>query len=217
MGAGVRDGSHGRGRFGILFGLQWLQLRKPAGMFRSAAARIPIIRTKKYMKTTPRWTILLLILLAAVAVTAPRIFSRADAAPAPAALTAQSNAAQKNAAPAQQSQIERGRYLVEDVAMCGECHTPRKDDGELDNSQWLQGAPIWIMPVHPDTKWAMRAPALAGFQGFTDAQGESILERGIGPNGLPIQPPMHIYHMNHADATAIIAYLKSLPGTYPRD
>ena len=163
------------------------------------------------MKTTPRWTISLLILLAAVAVTAPRILSRADAATATAP-------AQKNAAaPAQQSQVERGKYLVEEVAMCGECHTPRDENGDPDNSRYLQGAPIWIMPVVRDTKWAMRAPALAGFQGWTDAQGEEILEHGNGPNGLAIQRPMHIYHMNHADATAIIAYLKSLPSTYPQD
>jgi mono/diheme cytochrome c family protein len=36
--------------------------------------------------------------------------------------------------------IERGRYLVEDVAMCGECHTPRNDRGELEQNAWLQGA-----------------------------------------------------------------------------
>jgi Cytochrome c len=120
------------------------------------------------------------------------------------------------AAPSQQSQIERGRYLAEDVAMCQECHTPRDANGNLDKSHWFQGAPIWIMPVHPDTNWAMRAPALAGFLGFTDAQGEKVLEQGIGPDGLPIQPPMHIYHMNRADAQAIIAYLRSLPSSYPQ-
>ncbi|HXJ18459.1 MAG TPA: c-type cytochrome [Candidatus Polarisedimenticolia bacterium] len=121
------------------------------------------------------------------------------------------------AAPAvQQSEIERGRYLVENVAMCWECHTPRDAYGNPDRSRWLQGAPIWIMPVHPMTNWSMHAPALAGFPGFTDEQGEQILEKGVGPNGLPIQPPMHVYHMNHADAVAIIAYLRSLPSSYPR-
>jgi hypothetical protein len=47
-------------------------------------------------------------------------------------------------------------------------------------------------------------------------QAERILEKGIGPNGLPIQPPMHVYHMTHADAQAITAYLRSLPGAYPQ-
>jgi mono/diheme cytochrome c family protein len=163
------------------------------------------------MKTAPRWPIILLILLAAIAVTAPRDFSRARA-------SSIVFVAQKSAAPpALQNQIERGKYLVDNVAMCSECHTPRNDNGEPETARYLQGAPIWIMPVHPDTKWAMRAPAIAGFGAWTDAQGEQILEHGIGPNGLSIQPPMHIYHMSHADATAIIAYLRSLPSTYPQD
>ncbi|MBZ5503140.1 MAG: c-type cytochrome [Acidobacteriia bacterium] len=153
-----------------------------------------------------RWMFGLLILVA-FAAGASRLSSRERSAP-PAQKT--------SSAPAQQSQIERGRYLVENVAMCQECHTPRDASGEIDKSRWLQGAATWIMPVHPTTKWAMRAPALAGFQGYTEEQGEEILERGIGPNGLPIQPPMHIYHMNHADAQAIIAYLRSLPGSYPQ-
>ena len=112
--------------------------------------------------------------------------------------------------------VERGRYLVENVAMCEECHTPRDGGGNLDESRRLQGAPIWIMPVHHNTNWAMNAPSLAGFEQFTEEQGEQILEQGVGPNGLPIQPPMHIYHMNHADAQAIIAYLRSLPGGNPQ-
>ena len=38
-------------------------------------------------------------------------------------------------------QIERGRYLVEALGHCGECHTPRGFLGQLDKSRWLQGAP----------------------------------------------------------------------------
>jgi mono/diheme cytochrome c family protein len=115
-----------------------------------------------------------------------------------------------SAALAQQSTIERGRYLVEEVAKCPECHTPRIANGDLDRSRWLEGAPIWIMPVHPTSNWAMQAPALSGFQSFTEEQGERILEKGVGPNELPIEPPMHVYHLSHADAVAIIAYLRSL-------
>jgi hypothetical protein len=55
----------------------------------------------------------------------------------------------------------------------------------------------------------MHAPALASFP-YDDQQAQDILERGIGANGIPIQPPMHAYHLHHADAMAIIAYLRSL-------
>jgi len=109
------------------------------------------------------------------------------------------------------SEIERGRYLVEEVAKCAECHTPRNAQGELDRHAWLQGAPIWIMPVKHIANWADRAPALAGFPGMTDEQGERVLEQGTGPEGETLRPPMHIYHMSHADAKAIMAYLRSLP------
>lgn len=109
------------------------------------------------------------------------------------------------------AEIERGRYLVEDVAMCGECHSPRNAQGELDHNAWLQGAPIWIMPVRNIPNWADHVPALAGFPSFTEEEGERVLERGIGPEGETLRPPMHIYHMSHEDAKAIIAYLKSLP------
>jgi mono/diheme cytochrome c family protein len=109
-----------------------------------------------------------------------------------------------------QSAVERGRYLVEEVAMCGECHSPRKANGELDHSAWLQGAPVWIMPVKPIPNWADHVPALAGMPSFTDEQFERVLEQGIGPQGETLRPPMHIYHMHPEDAKAILAYLKSL-------
>jgi hypothetical protein len=41
----------------------------------------------------------------------------------------------------------------------------------------------------------------------------NILEKGIGANGEAIRPPMHIYHLKHEDAVAIIAYLRSLPSS----
>lgn len=156
------------------------------------------------MNAIYRWLLCAVIFLAA-GLGASRLFSRENPAP------------QKSSAPpAQPGTIDRGKYLVENVAMCEECHTPRDASGNLDESRRLQGAAIWIVPVHPTTNWANRAPALAGFEGFTEEQGEAILEKGVGPNGLPIQPPMHIYHMSHADAQAVIAYLRSLPSAYPQ-
>src|ERR1700719_1772541 len=119
--------------------------------------------------------------------------------------------AQTNSGAGEKSEVERGRYLVEEVAKCPECHTPRDGRGELREDAWLRGAPIWIKPVAPISNWADHAPSLAGFPSFTEVQGERILEKGTGPEGEVLRPPMHIYHMNHADAKAIIAYLKSLP------
>jgi mono/diheme cytochrome c family protein len=163
-----------------------------------------------------RWLGLCLFVLIAVGVGASRLSSRENSKTTSQKAATQKPGGQKApSSAAGQGNVERGRYLVENVAMCEECHTPRDRGGNLDESRRLQGAPIWIMPVRHTTNWAMNAPSLAGFEQFTDEQGEQILEHGVGPNGLPIQPPMHIYHMNHADAEAIIAYLRSLPGGYP--
>src|ERR1035441_7191633 len=90
----------------------------------------------------------LLLFVLAVGLGASRLFSRESSA----------LAAQKApTAPAQQSSVDRGRYLVENVAMCEECHTPRDASGALDLSRRLQGAPIWIVPVRPNPNWAMNA------------------------------------------------------------
>src|ERR1700722_467344 len=124
------------------------------------------------------------------------------------ALKQSSNPAPK---PASHGDVARGKYLVEQVAMCGECHTPRDASGNLIEERELQGAPTWIAPVHPDSSWAWNAPTIAGWPGYSEADAVNIFERGIGANGQPIQRPMHIYHMSHEDQLAIVAYLKSLP------
>jgi len=114
------------------------------------------------------------------------------------------------------TQAGRGRYLVEEVAKCTECHTPRDAQNQLDRSRWLQGASIWIEPVRPVSNWAQFAPPLAGLPSLSDEQMERVLEKGESANGREIQPPMHIYHLSHSDAQAIIAYLRSLPITGTR-
>ena len=147
------------------------------------------------MKVVLREAVLLAVAVSGIAAVSSSAFQRRFTLPAPPT----------------KNDIERGRYLVEEIGKCAECHTPRKPDGELDQDAWLRGAPIWIRPVAPIANWADRAPALAGLPSFTEAQVEKVLEDGTGPNGEALRPPMHIYHMAPADARAIAAYLKSLP------
>ena len=108
------------------------------------------------------------------------------------------------------NQTDRGKYLVEEVARCQECHTPRTADGGIDRSRWLQGAPVWFKPIEPVRDWAYSAPTLAGLPSFSDADAMNVLQKGVGPNGYAVRPPMHDYHMNHDDAAAIVSYLRSL-------
>src|ERR1700678_2422196 len=95
----------------------------------------------------------------------------------------------QKAASHQTGDVARGKYLVEEVAMCGECHTPRDAQGNLIEARDLQGAPTWIAPVHPDSNWAWNAPTLAGFAGYSDADAVNILEKGSGQTGSPFSVP----------------------------
>jgi mono/diheme cytochrome c family protein len=122
-------------------------------------------------------------------------------------------AARSNARPVAQSaadKIERGRYLVQQVAMCGECHTPRNEKSEPIPDQTLQGASTFFKPLQPIADWAEYTPPLAGFPGFTDDQAITFLTTGKDPSGQLANPPMPQYRLTREDATAVLAYLKSL-------
>jgi mono/diheme cytochrome c family protein len=106
-------------------------------------------------------------------------------------------------------QIQRGKYLVENVAMCATCHTPRTDQGDYDRTQWLQGNLLDFKPDHPMPFVAV-APPIAGMPGFTDAQALKFLETGIALTGKPAMYPMPQFRFNHDDALAVLAYLRSL-------
>ncbi|MGC2110936.1 MAG: c-type cytochrome [Candidatus Korobacteraceae bacterium] len=106
--------------------------------------------------------------------------------------------------------VARGQYIVEDVAMCGTCHTPRKADGDLDRSRWLAGAPVPYLPARPDTDWPILAPRLAGLPPTNDSGMITLLTTGIWTNGQQLRDPMPKFHMTRADAEAVLAYLKSL-------
>ena len=109
--------------------------------------------------------------------------------------------------------IARGKYIVEGVAGCGNCHTPRIENGELDYSRWLAGASVPYLSARPEPDWPIIAPRIAGLPPATDAQMITLLTTGIWVSGKPLRSPMPAFHMTRADAEAVLAYLKSLtPG-----
>jgi mono/diheme cytochrome c family protein len=108
------------------------------------------------------------------------------------------------------ARLARGKYLVERVGMCTDCHSPRNQKGELIRERWLQGAPLEFKNTVPMPKWADAAPPLAGLPGWTEAQVVTLLTAGKDQKGEPPDPPMPAYRMNKEDATAVAAYLASL-------
>jgi mono/diheme cytochrome c family protein len=109
--------------------------------------------------------------------------------------------------------IKRGDYVVNEVARCGDCHTPRNNRGQLDNTRALQGAPIWFTPKVKPREWEGKAPDLtrSGKAGKW-SEAKMIKYLTTGGKGEKPEPPMPAYHLSQDDARAVTAYLRSLPG-----
>lgn len=106
--------------------------------------------------------------------------------------------------------IEHGRYLVNDVAMCPQCHSPRDDQGNLIASRLFDGGPVAVRPPWPND-WALIAPRNKGLPGYDDAAAMRLLTEGsIGRDGKQLRAPMPRFHMTKQDASDVIAYMRSL-------
>lgn len=108
------------------------------------------------------------------------------------------------------SQVEQGRYLVESVAMCVQCHTPRDARGELIVQRSLAGARIPFASPFPNEQWASSAPKIAGLAGWEEDDFVALLQTGSRPTGETPRSPMPPFRMTRDDATAIYTFLKSL-------
>ncbi len=118
-------------------------------------------------------------------------------------------AAGEQSAPAADSKVARGAYLVNDVAECWRCHTP--PEGRGDHTRWLMGGPVDIRPTQPVDDWAVIVPRIAGRPAGTDDEFIRLMTTGIMRTGRPPRLPMlQNLHMSQEDAQAVLAYLKSL-------
>ena len=109
-----------------------------------------------------------------------------------------------------QGRVERGKYIVEGVAMCGVCHTPRNGSGGLERGQWLDGAALWLLPAGPAGDWPLKAPRIAGSPAASDDDLIRLLTTGIWKTGARLRDPMPQFRMTREDAEAVVAYLRSL-------
>ena len=107
-----------------------------------------------------------------------------------------------------------GKYLVEEVAKCQECHTPTLENGDLDKSKWLKGAVLDFAPMRPVKGWHKTSPDLTSnsrlWAKWGDATFLKFMQTGLTPKGSPAAPPMPAYKLNAKDAEAVLEYLKSL-------
>ncbi len=105
--------------------------------------------------------------------------------------------------------VENGKHIVENVAMCADCHTPRNASGKFDRNQWLQGAPLPFEPT-VEMPWASAAPPIAGLPTYSDEQAVTLFMTGESRLGQPLRPPMPSYRFTEQEARDVVAYLHTL-------
>jgi mono/diheme cytochrome c family protein len=103
-----------------------------------------------------------------------------------------------------QGLAERGKMLVDQVAKCGDCHTPKDANGKPDSAKALKGAPK-ANPAPPDITASGRLWATWKEEGFYH-----FLVTGAAPSGQTAKHPMPFYKLRPDDAEAVVAYLKTL-------
>jgi len=107
--------------------------------------------------------------------------------------------------------LERGRYLVEGPAGCGNCHTPLGPTGFV-MEQDLGGR-----LVEKNAAFTAIAPNItpAGdIGGWSDAEAVRAIREGIRPDGSVIGPPMPIVlyrGLSDDDVMSIVMHLRTVP------
>lgn len=108
--------------------------------------------------------------------------------------------------------LERGRYLVEALGHCAECHTPRNFLGGLKTEQWLAGGPA----PEGEGKIPNITPDSSGIGSWSEGDIVYYLESGFTPDFDSVGGTMTSVQQNMAklpkeDLEAIAAYLKAVP------
>jgi mono/diheme cytochrome c family protein len=110
--------------------------------------------------------------------------------------------------------LAHGRYLVETVAGCGNCHTPRLPDGTPDNSKNLAGAFVIEEPVFKAYARNITPDMETGIGSWTEDQIVDAIRNARRPDGTFMGPPMSFgwyKNMSDTDVRAIAKYIKTVP------
>lgn len=110
--------------------------------------------------------------------------------------------------------VERGKYLMQGVVACGNCHFQRGPQGEPLTDKGLSGGMVFDEPPFKAYAANITPDAQTGIGKWTDAQLAKAIREGIRPDKTSIGPPMPIgfyRNMSDNDLASIIAYLRAQP------
>lgn len=114
----------------------------------------------------------------------------------------------------QATSVERGKYLMQGVVACGNCHFQRGPQGDPLFDKGLSGGMVFDEPPFKAYAANITPDAQTGIGKWTDAQLAMAIREGIRPDKTVIGPPMPIQfyrNMSDDDLAAIIAYLRAQP------
>ena len=109
--------------------------------------------------------------------------------------------------------MERGKYLVESIAGCGNCHTPQGPKGPIMEKAYAGGLRIPEPNAFDVYTTNITSDKETGIGTWTVEQIMTATREGRRPDGSLIRPPMPIalYRgLSDRDARAIAVYVKSL-------
>jgi mono/diheme cytochrome c family protein len=115
-----------------------------------------------------------------------------------------------------ETELERGRYLVETLAACGNCHTPKGPNGPVPSKKFAGGDVIKHADFTAVTPNITPDPE-TGIGRWTDHQIFRAIREGWRPDGSllgPAMPSRSYRNLADEDVKAMIAYLRSVPPVY---
>lgn len=110
--------------------------------------------------------------------------------------------------------LERGKYLMEGVVGCGNCHMARGDKGQPLPEKGLSGGMVFDEPPFKAIAANITPDPQTGIGKWTDAQLALAIREGVRPDKSVIGPPMPVpfyRYLSDEDLAAIIAYMRAQP------
>ena len=116
--------------------------------------------------------------------------------------------------------LERGRYLVNGILSCGNCHTPKGPDGNpLPGKELSGGGVTFNTPTFAAPSSNITPDRETGIGSWSDQDIKRALREGVRPDhaklpGTKLAPSMPIGQyklLTERDLDAVVAYLRSIP------
>jgi mono/diheme cytochrome c family protein len=117
-----------------------------------------------------------------------------------------------------QTPVERGRYLVNSILACGNCHTPKTASGEPIADKELSGGLIFTTPAFDAVASNITPDRETGIGRWSDPEIKRAITEGVRPDHgrlagsqLAAVMPVNFYKaMLPSDLDAVVAYLRSV-------